>query len=138
LHATRSGRRRALRGHFSSILTATSLLSAGFSCPPQERPRTDFRDFKGAAKPLDDIDLPKLGARIGIGEDEMHAVIDVDTSGGAWDRQGRPKMLFEPHVFYRDLSGAARERLSVGLAYRRGVRNPIRLTATPDCWRPWL
>lgn len=28
---------------------------------------TDFRGFKGAAKPRDDIDLPKLAARIGAG-----------------------------------------------------------------------
>ena len=26
-------------------------------------------NFKGAAKRLDDIDLPTLGARIGVGED---------------------------------------------------------------------
>lgn len=27
-------------------------------------------NFKGAAKRLDDIDLPTLGARIGVGEDQ--------------------------------------------------------------------
>lgn len=27
--------------------------------------------FKGAAKRLDDIDLPKLGAQIGVGEDAL-------------------------------------------------------------------
>ncbi len=59
-----------------------------------------FRDFKGAAKRLDDIDLPKLGALLGVGEDELHAFIDVETAGGGFDSQGRPRILFERHKFY--------------------------------------
>ncbi|GGD24502.1 N-acetylmuramidase domain-containing protein [Aureimonas glaciei] len=93
---------------------------------------TDFRGFKGAAKPLDDIDLPKLGARVSVGEDEIHAVIDVEASGGAWDRQGRPKMLFEPHVFYRNLSGAARDKaVAVGMAYPKWGTKPYPADSYP-------
>ncbi|GGD29182.1 N-acetylmuramidase domain-containing protein [Aureimonas glaciei] len=93
---------------------------------------TDFRGFKGAAKPLDDIDLPKLGARISVGEDEIHAVIDVEASGGAWDRQGRPKMLFEPHVFYRNLSVAARDKaVLAGLAYPKWGEKPYPADSYP-------
>ncbi|WP_019998870.1 N-acetylmuramidase family protein [Aureimonas ureilytica] len=79
----------------------------------------DFNGFRGAAKPLDDIDLPRLGYRIGVGEDEIHAVIDVETAGGAWDAKGRPKMLFEPHRFWKNLgAGAKRDRaVKAGLAY---------------------
>lgn len=69
---------------------------------------TDFNGFKGRAKRLDDIDLPRIGHRIGVGEDELHAFMDVETSGGGFDPQGRPKILFEPHVFYRNLTGAKR------------------------------
>ncbi|WP_243368848.1 N-acetylmuramidase family protein [Microvirga solisilvae] len=61
--------------------------------------------FRGAAKRLDDIDLPRIGHRIGVGEDEIHAFMDVETRGSGFDEQGRPKILFEPHVFYRNLSG---------------------------------
>ena len=94
---------------------------------------TDFHGFKGAAKNLDDIDLPKLGARIGVGEDELHAVLDVETSGGAWDRQGRPKMLFEPHVFYRNLSGAARtQAMKTGLAYPKWGEKPYPADSYPS------
>lgn len=78
-----------------------------------------FTDFKGAAKRIDDIDLPKLAAAIGVGEDELHAVIDTETSGSGFDREGRPKMLFEPHVFYRNLTGASRDAaVAQGLAYK--------------------
>jgi hypothetical protein len=80
---------------------------------------TDFRDFRGEARPLDDIDLPRLGHRLGVGEDEIHAVIDVEAAGGAWDARGRPKMLFEPHRFYKNLgAGLKRDRaVREGLAY---------------------
>ncbi|MER9232102.1 N-acetylmuramidase family protein [Mesorhizobium sp. M0622] len=81
--------------------------------------------FKGAARRLDDIDLPKLGARIGVGEDEMHAFLDVETSGHGFDAVGRPVILFEPHVFYRNLSGAKRaQAAAAGLAYPKWGEKP--------------
>lgn len=78
-------------------------------------------NFKGKAKRLDDIDLPMIGKMIGVGEDEIHAVLDVEAAGTGFDKQGRPKMLFEPHVFWRELGpGPARDRAArEGLAYAR-------------------
>ncbi|APX84749.1 hypothetical protein BV511_08510 [Methylorubrum extorquens] len=74
--------------------------------------------FVGKATPLADLDLPRIGHTVGIGEDEIHAVMEVEPSGGGFDRLKRRKMLFEPHVFRRNLSGAARTRAaSLGLAY---------------------
>ncbi|RWM81985.1 MAG: N-acetylmuramidase family protein [Mesorhizobium sp.] len=81
--------------------------------------------FKGAARRLDDLDLPKLGARIGVGEDEIHAFLDVETSGHGFDAHGRPIILFEPHVFYRNLAGAARAKaVAAGLAYAKWGEKP--------------
>ncbi len=73
----------------------------------------------GKAKRLDDIDLPAIGAEIGVGEDEIHAVLDVETAGGGFDSIGRPKMLFEPHIFWRELGpGPDRDKAAaLGLAY---------------------
>lgn len=74
--------------------------------------------FVCAAARLTDYDLPRVGHTIGVGEDEIHAVMEVEASGGGFDRLKRPKMLFEPHVFWRNLSGAERTRAaSLGLAY---------------------
>jgi peptidoglycan hydrolase-like protein with peptidoglycan-binding domain len=85
---------------------------------------TDFKGFKGAAKRLDDIDIPRIGATIGVGEDEIHAFMDVEAAGAGFDSQGRPKMLFEPHVFYRNLSGTKRSTaVRLGLAYPTWKRN---------------
>lgn len=77
--------------------------------------------FKSTAVRLADVDLPRIGALIGVGEDELHAVIDVESSGSGFDKLGRPKMLFEPHVFWRHLgAGAKRDRAaSLGIAYAK-------------------
>jgi hypothetical protein len=78
-------------------------------------------NFKGKAKRLDDIDLPMIGRQIGVGEDEIHAVLDVEAAGSGFDKQGRPKMLFEPHVFWRELGkGPKRDKAAaLGIAYPR-------------------
>jgi len=82
-------------------------------------------NFKGKANRIDDIDLPTVGAMIGVGEDEIHAVLDVETNGSGFDKQGRPKMLFEPHVFWRELGpGAKRDRAAREyLAYPKWKRD---------------
>lgn len=73
--------------------------------------------FRGAAKRLDDIDLPKLGRMIGVGEDELHAFLDVETRGTGFDPQGRPRILFERHKFYKYVPAEKRtEAVNAGLA----------------------
>lgn len=81
--------------------------------------------FKGAARRLDDIDLPRIGALIGVGEDEIHAVLEVEAAGSGFDSQGRVKALYEPHKAYALSSGAVRAQLvSVGLAYPKWGERP--------------
>ena len=48
----------------------------------------NWNGFKGAAKRIDDIDLPKIGAQIGVGEDEIHALLDVESAGSGFDGKG--------------------------------------------------
>jgi hypothetical protein len=82
-------------------------------------------NFKGKAKRIEDVDLPLIGRIIGVGEDEIHAVLDVESAGTGFDAQGRPKMLFEPHVFWRELGpGPLRDEAArLGLAYPRWKRD---------------
>ena len=82
-------------------------------------------NFKGKAAKLADIDLPRVGAMIGVGEDEIHAVLDVESAGSGFDKQGRPRMLFEPHVFWRELGpGPKRDAAAkAGLAYPKWKRD---------------
>jgi hypothetical protein len=75
--------------------------------------------FQGRAERIDDLDIPRIGSVIGVGEDEVHALMEVEAGSSGFDSQDRPKMLFEPHVFYRNLSGENRELAEAkGLAYR--------------------
>lgn len=81
--------------------------------------------FKGAGKRLADEDLPRLGHGIGVGEDEIHAFLDVETSGGGFDSKGRPKALYEPHRAYALSQGAARaELVRLGIAYPKWGTKP--------------
>lgn len=85
---------------------------------------TDFRDFKFTGPKIDDIDLPRLGHEIGVGEDVIHGVLDVEAAGKSTDSNGRIKALYEPHVAYRNSKGAVRDRLvKAGLAYPEWKRN---------------
>src|SRR4051812_40674154 len=82
--------------------------------------------YKGAAKRIDDLDLPKIGAEIGVGEDVLHALIEVETRGTGFDEQGRVIILFEPHVFYgllRHDPVKLKQAVAEGLAYpKQGMR----------------
>ena len=85
--------------------------------------------YKGRAKRLDDIDLPRIGARIGVGEDEIHAVLDVEAAGSGFDSQGRVKALYEPHIAYREANKLKDKTIinrlvKAGLAYPRWGQKP--------------
>jgi peptidoglycan hydrolase-like protein with peptidoglycan-binding domain len=80
---------------------------------------TNFDNFRGAAIRVDQIDIAVLAHRLDVTEDHMQAVKEVEAGRSGFDSSGRPKMLFEPHVFYRNLSGGERDAaVSRGLAYR--------------------
>jgi hypothetical protein len=84
-----------------------------------------FTDFVGRAKRIENIDIPRIGRIINVGEDELHALMDVETTGSGFDRYGRPKALYEPHRAYRNSSGHTRQLLvNAGLAYERWGEKP--------------
>lgn len=81
--------------------------------------------FKGAAKPATDVKIPMLAHRLNVDEDTVRAVLEVEAGGRSFDSEGRPAMLFEPHVFYRLLTGEQRQRaVEAGLAYPRWGERP--------------
>lgn len=81
--------------------------------------------FKGRGKRLDVWDYGRIGRLIGVGEDEIRAVVEVEAAGSGFDSEGRIKMLFEPHVFWRELAEGKRAlAVTQGLAYRRWGERP--------------
>lgn len=82
-------------------------------------------NFVGDRKPLDEFDIPRLAHRIDVSEDHLRAFVEVEALGRGYDRQGRPVMLFEPHVFYRNLPKPSRAgAVEQGLAYPKWGQRP--------------
>lgn len=76
------------------------------------------KDYRGAARRMTDEAIARVAHQLGCDEDAIHAVLDVEARGSGFDDHGRPAMLFEPHVFYRNLKGAKQDRaVRAGLAY---------------------
>lgn len=82
-------------------------------------------DFVGAARPRSADGLSRAAALVGCEEAALRAVLQVEAGGRGFDAHGRPKLLFEPHVFHRLLGPAERARaVAAGLAYPRWGEQP--------------
>ena len=84
-----------------------------------------FKDFRGAAVKISASDFSDIAADAGIETAALRAVVAVEASGSGFDSTGRPKVLFEPHILYRQLSGDKRDRaVEEGLAYMKWGEKP--------------
>lgn len=55
-------------------------------------------------KKLSKADIIAVAKSLGVEPAAMKAVIDVEAAGEGFDKQGRPTILFEPHIFWRELT----------------------------------
>lgn len=83
-------------------------------------------NFKGTATPLAPEDLKAAGKALGVPVEVVAAVLEVEASGKGFDGKGRPKILFEPHIFYRELGKGSKRDAAVaqGLAYEKQGTKP--------------
>lgn len=58
------------------------------------------------APAINDADLLVVASRLGCTTKQIRAVAAVESGGGAYDTEGRPKILFERHLFDRFTDGA--------------------------------
>lgn len=85
----------------------------------------NFGDFKGMAAKLQVEEVVALAQENDIDPAALRAVIAVEASGSGFDKEGRPKILFEPHIFHRLLAGDERQTaLDAGLAYPKWGMQP--------------
>lgn len=90
--------------------------------------------FTGAAKRRSSGAIPRAAALLNVEPAALAAVIEVETSGAGFDRQSRPKALFEPHRFYAALASDSvklAKAIKAGLAYRRQGEKPYPADSYP-------
>lgn len=56
------------------------------------------------SKKLSKADIIAVANSLGVEPAAMKAVIDVEAAGEGFDKQGRPTILFEPHIFWKQLT----------------------------------
>jgi hypothetical protein len=87
----------------------------------------DESDFKGAATPRSSQAVERAAKTLNVKPAILWAIIDVETNGSGFDSHGRPKALFEPHLFYRELGDdedKQKEAVAKGLAYPKQGMKP--------------
>ncbi|MFC4160544.1 N-acetylmuramidase domain-containing protein [Chitinimonas lacunae] len=71
---------------------------------------SNFFDFTGPARPLSQAGLAAVQDSLAIDEVTLFTVLTVETSGCGFERDGRPKILYERHLFSRLTKQAYDER----------------------------
>jgi hypothetical protein len=81
-------------------------------------------NFVGTGRRLAQGDVGDAARVLGIETAVLLAFLEVEAAGRGFDSKNRPKMLFEPHVFWRNLAGKLRDAAAAaGLAYAKWKRN---------------
>lgn len=76
--------------------------------------------FSGAARPIIAYDVAAAANVYHIDLAGVRAIMDVESKNRGFDNKRRPLILFEPHVFYRNLPEEKRSlAVKAGLAYPR-------------------
>lgn len=82
-------------------------------------------NFRGQARPLSDGDVTTIAGYLGCHVAAVRAVLAVESEGEGFGPDGRPLILNEPHILYRELSGAKRTKaVANGLAYEKPRTKP--------------
>ncbi|WP_193336157.1 N-acetylmuramidase domain-containing protein [Devosia beringensis] len=81
-------------------------------------------NFVGTGRRLAQGDVGYAALSIGVSTAVLLAFLEVEAAGRGFDSQNRPKMLFEPHVLWRNLAGKLRDMAAAaGIAYAKWKRN---------------
>ena len=89
-------------------------------------------DFVGSGRRLAQGDVGDAARALGIETAVLLAFLEVEAAGRGFDSKNRPKMLFEPHVLYRNTKVPLRDRLvAMGLAYKGWGAKPYPADSYP-------
>jgi len=89
-------------------------------------------EFAGAARRINARDIEHAAQSIGCEVAALRAVMAVESRNSGFDAKRRPIILFEPHVFHRNLPQGSAKQIGAekqGLAYRRWGERPYPKTS---------
>jgi hypothetical protein len=69
----------------------------------QDALRSRFTNINAPA--VNNADILSFASRLGCTTKQIRAVAAVESGGAAYDKNGRPKILFERHLFHRQTGG---------------------------------
>jgi hypothetical protein len=94
-------------------------------------------DFVGTGKRLSSTDYSNAAHAIGVPVATIQGVVDVEAAGKGFDASKRPKILPEPHLFYKALgAGPARDKaVKLGVAYPKWGTKPYPPTSDENYQR---
>ena len=83
-------------------------------------------DFVGTGRRLKSAELLAAANKLGVEVATIRAVLEAETAGAGFDAKRRLKVLFEPHIFYRQLGPGPKrdEAVQKGLAYAKSGTRP--------------
>lgn len=83
-------------------------------------------DFVGTGRRLTSAELLAAANKLGVDVATIRAVLEVETAGAGFDAKKRLKLLFEPHIFYKQLGPGPKgeDAVKKGLAYPRAGTRP--------------
>jgi hypothetical protein len=102
---------------------------------------TKWNGFKGQAHPITEDEIARAARELGVKWSRLHGIMEVEAAfrrpGDGFDHEGRPKMLFEPHHFYKALQIRKPSMLSVAIArdLARPSRPPMSWYGNRSYWR---
>lgn len=74
-------------------------------CGPITRKAIKAAFTSPTAPAISDSEIAALASRLGCTAKQIKAVSRVESGGGAFDKFGRPKILFERHIFHKLTAG---------------------------------
>jgi len=74
-------------------------------CGPKTREAIKAAFVNTCAGAVTDDEIAMLAKRLGCTPKQLRAMAKVESGGAGFDKQGRPKILFERHLFYRYTGG---------------------------------
>ncbi|WP_274626590.1 N-acetylmuramidase family protein [Arvimicrobium flavum] len=79
---------------------------------------------KGRAEAITDSDISRLANELACHPADLEAIAEVESNGFGWFKDGRIKILFEKHWFYKSVSGAKRDQAFAAALARKEWISP--------------